>query len=102
MTTFCWLPPLIVVAFMSSALVFTSSRAAHGAGGAVLGALGEDARLGRAGRGSRRRRCATTEASMTRPCLRRSSGMNAIPARIAARGLRGGTDLPGRVTEPES
>ena len=43
-----------------------------------------------------------TEASTTRPCLRRSSGMNAIPDLMAARGLRAGTRLPSRVTEPES
>ena len=39
MTTFCWLPPLMVAAVMSRALVFTSSRAAQGPAALLSSAL---------------------------------------------------------------
>ena len=41
-----------------------------------------------------------TEPSVTRPCLRRSSGTKAMPARIAARGLCAETGRPPRRTLP--
>jgi len=41
-----------------------------------------------------------TVASITRPCLRRSSGTSAIPCFMAALGLRRGSGLPSTTTEP--
>ena len=100
MTTFCWLPPLIVVASASRAFVLTSRRAAQGADAAFSARwVSSPPRVSRV-----RMTPATlrdTEASMTRPCLRRSSGMNAIPAAMAARGLRFATDRPAIVTSPD-
>jgi hypothetical protein len=100
-TTFCWLPPLIVAAPMSRALVLTSSRPAHGPAARLSAPpVSTPARAS-----LRRMTLATlraTDASVTSPCRRRSSGTNAMPARMAARGLPGRTVLPPKVTEPVS
>ena len=48
MTTFCWLPPLIVLASMSRAAVLTSSLPAHGPAKRVLGTGGEQPGPGQA------------------------------------------------------
>ena len=101
MTTFCWLPPLIVVAAMSRAPVFTWSRAAHG----PLVRVSAPAVRTPAVLRPRRITDATlraTEPWMTSPCLRRSSGTKAMPARTAARGSCRLTGLPASRTEPAS
>ena len=101
MTTFCWLPPLMVAAVMSRELVLTSSRPAQGAAARFsIDVVSSPARAM-----PRRITPATlrvTEESMTRPCLRRSSGMKAMPERIAARGSWALTGEPDIVTEPAS
>ena len=101
MTTFCWLPPLIVAAVMSSALVLTSRRPAHGPAARFSAPAVRRPALARPPRITPATLRAT-EASVTRPCLRRSSGTNAMPARIAARGSCGGTGLAEQRTEPAS
>ena len=101
MPPFCGLPPHIVAAVMSSALVFTSRRPAQGP--AARFSIEEVSSPAFAM--LRRMTPATlrvTEESMTRPCLRRSSGMNAMPARIAERGALALTGRPDTETEPES
>jgi hypothetical protein len=102
MTTFCWLPPLMVAAPMSRALVLTSSRPAHGPA-----ALLSPRPVSRPGRGQPApddaRDVAATEASVTRPLLapvlgdERHARRGSLPGGRSAR-----TGRPGSVTVPVS
>ena len=85
MTTFCWLPPLMVAAFMSRALVFTARRAAQGPAALFSAAVVSRPALVRLPRITEETLRAMLPCS-TRPCWRRSSGTNATPALMAARG----------------
>ena len=101
MTTFCWLPPLMVRALMSRALVLTSSRPAHGPAArfsapvVMSPARASPPRITEA-------TLRATDASVTRPCARRSSGTKAMPASMAARGLRRRMSRPLSRTRPAS
>ncbi len=92
-TTFCWLPPDMVAAACCGEPVLTWSLRDQSSAARASARL-----LIRPNRETCERRVRVrlraTDSSMTRPCLRRSSGTKAMPAAMAACGDRGATSAP--------
>ena len=99
-TTFCWLPPDSVQTASRVHRYFSWRFLAQ-----VLVSLRSDERKIRPPLLSRDSDASAMLCSMlmsmTRPCCRRSSGTNAMPAAIAAAGSPLGSGSPSMLTEPE-